>query len=96
MKMLWDDNYLYIGALLESDRQTTATFTERNSPIYQKDSDFEVFIDASGECHWYKELEINAINSFSSEDSKSTLGFTATSRRCTSRCTCFIRIAHIN
>ena len=61
-KALWDDSHLFIGALLESDFETQAHFTERNSPIYQKDSDFEVFIDPLGSCHNYKELELNAIN----------------------------------
>jgi hypothetical protein len=61
-KALWDDTHLYIGALLESDFETQAHFTERNSPIYQKDSDFEVFIDPMGSCQSYKELEVNAIN----------------------------------
>ena len=61
-KALWDDTHLYIGAILESDFETQAHFTERNSPIYQKDSDFEVFVDPIGCCHNYKELEVNAIN----------------------------------
>lgn len=61
-KALWDDHHLYIGALIESDFETVAEFKERNSPIFQKDSDFEVFIDPFGTCHDYKELEINAIN----------------------------------
>lgn len=61
-KALWGDTHLYIGAILESDIETKARFTERNSPIYQKDSDFEVFIDPFGSCHYYKELEVNAIN----------------------------------
>jgi hypothetical protein len=64
MKMMWDDDYLYIGALLEREPNlpTPATFTDRNSPIYQQDSDFEVFIDVAGSCHGYKEFEVNAIN----------------------------------
>ena len=39
-----------------------AHFTERNSPIFQKDSDFEVFVDPLGSCHGYKEYEVNALN----------------------------------
>jgi Carbohydrate family 9 binding domain-like len=62
MKMAWDDNYLYVAAILESDFTTHANFTQRNSPIFQKDSDFEVFVDPHGTCHNYKELEVNAIN----------------------------------
>jgi len=61
-KAVWDEDYLYIGALIETDFETIAEFEDRNSPIFQKDSDFEVFIDPIGSCHWYKELELNAIN----------------------------------
>lgn len=61
-KALWDHEHLYIGALIETDFETVAEFKERNSPIFQKDSDFEVFIDPIGSCHNYKELELNAIN----------------------------------
>lgn len=79
VKILWDNGYLYIAALLEygmdddvvpdivrddSTRVTeiAASYIERNSPIYQQDSDFEVFVDADGSCHNYKELEVNALN----------------------------------
>ncbi len=61
-KAVWDDTHLYIGAILESDFETQAHFTKHNSPIFQKDSDFEVFVDPMGSCHNYKELEVNAIN----------------------------------
>lgn len=61
-KAVWDEDHLYIGALIETDFETIAEFKGRNSPIFQKDSDFEVFIDPVGSCHWYKELELNAIN----------------------------------
>ena len=62
MKMLWDENYLYVGAVVKCSFETIASFTERNSPIYQKDSDFEVFIDADYSCHQYKEFEVNPNN----------------------------------
>ncbi len=61
-KMMWDDNYLYILAIIHSDFEIHAAYKQRNSPIYQQDSDFEVFIDPLGSCHNYKELEINALN----------------------------------
>jgi len=63
-KALHDDEYLYICALLHPapGLPTPAHFTERNSPIFQKDSDFEVFVDCNGSNHHYKELEVNAIN----------------------------------
>ena len=62
VKMMWDDEYLYIGALLHSSLPVISSFTERNSPIFHRDSDFEVFIDADASCHAYKELELNAAN----------------------------------
>jgi hypothetical protein len=43
---IWDDEYLYVGAELHYDGPAYsihASFTERNSPIYQQDSDIEVF-----------------------------------------------------
>ena len=48
MKMQWDDEYLYIAAILESDFEVRATFQQRNEPIYQQDSDFEVFRGTQG------------------------------------------------
>lgn len=64
MKMLWDDEYLYIAAAMDfpAGYELIAKFTEKNSPIYHTDSDFEVFIDPAGCNHSYKELELNAIN----------------------------------
>jgi hypothetical protein len=63
-KALWDDDHIYIGALLHpSDAfNTHAHFDQRNSPIFQTDSDFEVFVDWFGTNHNYKELEVNALN----------------------------------
>lgn len=72
-KAVFDDTYLYICAVLhpKDGLPTEAHFTERNQPIYQKDSDFEVFVQVgypnADECatswnHDYKELEINALN----------------------------------
>ena len=63
-KALFDDTHLYLVALLHPAPHlaTEAHFTRRNDPIYQKDSDFEVFIDLTRTNHNYKELEVNAIN----------------------------------
>jgi hypothetical protein len=63
-KALYDDTHLYIGAMLHPSHEfaTQAHFTQHNSPIFQKDSDFEVFIDVHGSNHNYKELEVNALN----------------------------------
>jgi hypothetical protein len=63
MKMRWDDDYLYIAAEMTAHNWViNAEFTDRNEPIFQKDSDFEVFIDADGSNSFYKELELNARN----------------------------------
>lgn len=71
-KALYDDTHLYICAVLhpKDGLPTEAHFTERNAPIYQRDSDFEVFVQVgypNGSVtttwnHDYKELEINALN----------------------------------
>ena len=65
MKMLWDDQYLYIAAELK-EPNLWATLTKRESIIF-RDNDFEVFIDPDGDTHNYYEIEINA--------SKYRLGF---------------------
>jgi len=59
VKMLWDDEFLYIAAQLE-EPHVWGTLTERDSVIFQ-DNDFEVFIDPDGDGHYYGELEINAL-----------------------------------
>jgi hypothetical protein len=59
-KMLWDDEYLYVGAEME-EPHVWATLTEHDSVIFQ-DNDFEVFIDPNGDNHDYFEFEINALN----------------------------------
>lgn len=59
MKMLWDKDYLYIGAQLE-EPHVWATLTKHDSVIFH-DNDFEVFIDPDGDSHLYAELEINAL-----------------------------------
>jgi hypothetical protein len=59
VKMLWDDQYLYIAAKLE-EPHLWATLTERESIIFY-DNDFEIFIDPDGDTHNYCELEVNAL-----------------------------------
>jgi hypothetical protein len=59
-KMLWDDQYFYIGAELE-EPHVWATLTRHDSVIFQ-DNDFEVFIDPDGDSHHYAEFEMNALN----------------------------------
>lgn len=60
IKMLWDNNYLYIYADMEEEN-LWATLRERDSVIY-RDPDFEVFIDPDGDTKNYVEIEINALN----------------------------------
>ncbi|RYX84490.1 hypothetical protein EON83_09795 [bacterium] len=60
VKMLWDEQYLYIGAQME-EPQVWGTLTKRDSVIFY-DNDFEVFIDPDGDNHNYYEFELNALN----------------------------------
>ena len=60
VRLLWDDQYLYVGANLV-EPHLWATYTERDAVIYHE-NDFEVFLDPDGDCHDYAELEINALN----------------------------------
>jgi len=59
VKMLWDDEYLYVAAELK-EPDLWATMTERNSPLYN-DNAFEIFIDPDGDTHNYFEFECNAL-----------------------------------
>lgn len=58
-KILWDDDFLYIGAELE-EPHIWATYTEDETVIFHENN-FEVFIDPNGDTHNYYELEINAL-----------------------------------
>ena len=59
-KLCWDDEYLYIAALLEGP-EIWANIHKRDSVMYY-DNDFEVFLDPSSSTHNYMELEMNALN----------------------------------
>jgi hypothetical protein len=60
VKMLWDEQHLYIAAELE-EPQVWATLTDRDSVIFH-DNDFEIFLDPDGDNHLYAEIEMNALN----------------------------------
>ena len=62
IKMLWDDNYLYVAAELQ-EPHIWASIEERDAKIYE-DNAFEIFIDPDGNTHEYYELEINAFGTF--------------------------------
>lgn len=59
VKMMWDDEYLYIGAELQ-EPHVWAYNNIKNSVIFYE-NDFEVFIDPDGDQLNYYELEINAL-----------------------------------
>ena len=59
MKMLWDDNCLYIAAILEED-DIRATMTEHDSVIWHENA-FEVFLDPYNDGQIYYEFEINSL-----------------------------------
>jgi hypothetical protein len=61
VKMLWDDDCLYIAAELE-EPHVWATLTTHDSYIFHDDNDFEVFLDPDRDNHLYAELEMNALN----------------------------------
>ena len=60
MKMLWDDEYLYIMAQME-EPHVWANLKQKDTIIFYN-NDFEVFIDPDGDTHHYYELEMNALN----------------------------------
>ena len=58
LKMLWDDEYLYVGAYLEED-DIIATIQGRDEIIW-KENDFEIFLDPDGDGKGYFEFEFSA------------------------------------
>jgi hypothetical protein len=60
VKMLWDEENLYIAAELE-EPHVWGTLTQRDCVVCY-DNDFEVFIDTNGDTHLYSEYEMNALN----------------------------------
>tara|TARA_B100001057_G_scaffold446297_1_gene484726 strand:- start:1189 stop:2277 length:1089 start_codon:yes stop_codon:yes gene_type:complete len=59
MKMLWDDNFLYVFAKLWDDH-IWGDITKRDEIIYYN-NDFEIFIDPDGDTYNYGEIEINTL-----------------------------------
>lgn len=60
VRMLWDDQNLYLLARLE-EPHLCGWLTTRDTVIFD-DNDFEVFIDPDGDNLAYAELEINTLN----------------------------------
>ena len=59
VKMLWDSDYLYVGAEIQ-EPNLWATLRERDTVIF-RDNDFEIFIDPNGSTQPYYETEVNAL-----------------------------------
>jgi len=68
VKIRWDDEFLYVGAILEEPQafanisSTCHCLNASQDQVIFHDNDFEVFIDAAGTTHFYKEFEMNALN----------------------------------
>jgi len=60
-KLLWDDEYLYVGARME-EPHLWGTHLQRDAIVYQED-DFEVFMDPDGDGLHYFEIEVNETGS---------------------------------
>ena len=57
-KMLWDERFLYVGALLE-EPDVWATYDRRDMVVFHE-NDFELFVDPDGDGVGYYEIEVNA------------------------------------
>ncbi|MBQ1256083.1 MAG: carbohydrate-binding family 9-like protein [Clostridia bacterium] len=60
VKVLWDDENLYVGAVLEDD-SIWANVSKRDDIIF-RDNDFEIFLSPEHTGHRYYEIEMNAMN----------------------------------
>ena len=63
VKMRWDDEYFYVGALLNEAYITAQNVGHNNHAPYSPDNDFEIFIDVSGTTQYYMEFEMSVQNS---------------------------------
>lgn len=67
-KIRWDDDYLYVGAILEETEiwanitDTCHCYNNSEDQVIFHDNDFEVFLDLDGNTHHYKEYEMNVMN----------------------------------
>jgi hypothetical protein len=67
VKLRWDDTFLYVGAYLQEPQvwaniSWTCHCVSAADQVIFHDNDFEVFVDADGSTHGYKETEVNAAN----------------------------------
>eukprot|EP00466_Bigelowiella_natans_P012104 jgi/Bigna1/34803/e_gw1.7.56.1 len=61
-KIRWDDEFLYIGGHVTEPEAFANISSTCHCNVVFHDNDFEVFVDADGTTHFYKEFEINAAN----------------------------------
>lgn len=67
-KIRWDEKFLYIAAEVVDDAvwanisNTCHCVNSTADQVIYHDNDFEIFVDADGSTHFYKELEMNAAN----------------------------------
>lgn len=59
VKMMWDDNYLYVYSQME-EPHVWGNLKQRDTVIFYN-NDFEIFVDPSGTVTNYIEIEINAL-----------------------------------
>jgi hypothetical protein len=62
VKIRWDDDYFYVGAMLHESYVTAQNVGHNNHAPYSPDNDFEIFIDVSGTSQYYVEYEMSAQN----------------------------------
>ena len=58
-KLMYDDQYAYVGGLLE-EPHVWSTMTEKNSKLFHENN-FELFLDPDGDGQNYYEFEINPL-----------------------------------
>ncbi len=58
-KLMYDDQYLYVGGVLE-EPHLWSTMTEKNSKLFHENN-FELFLDPDGDGQNYYEFEINPL-----------------------------------
>ena len=68
VKVRWDAEHLYVGAYLQEPQiwanisYTCHCINPAEDQVIFHDNDFEIFVDADGSTHFYKETEVNAAN----------------------------------
>lgn len=60
-KLLWDDEYLYVGMYAE-DPDIAAAMTDRDQNLWEEEEVLEIYIDTGGDGRNYLEFQINPQN----------------------------------